>query len=334
MLEAEAVKLLRMEDEIKKEIIGQHDAISKIANAVRRSRAGISDMARPIGSFMFLGPTGVGKTELAKVLARFMFNDDKALVKVDMSEYMEKHAVSKMIGSPPGYVGYEEGGQLTEIIRHRPYAVLLFDEIEKAHPEVFNLMLQILDEGRLTDAKGRIVNFRNAIIIMTSNIGSEFVRQMEHMGFKTSDGEGGQQTSLKEKIKKALEERFRPEFLNRLDEVIIFDPLSASDIEEIVKIQVSEVTGRLLSKEMRLKVWPKAIALLGSEGYNPSYGARPLKRLIQTKILNPVAEYIVSGKAKSGDTISVDAKGKEFKISIEPKRKTSRTTSRKKSKIA
>lgn len=316
MLEEEAQKLLRMEEDLKQRVVGQDEAIVKIANAVKRSRAGIGDEDKPIGSFMFLGPTGVGKTELAKALAEFMFNDEKALIRVDMSEYMERHTVSKFIGSPPGYVGYEEGGQLTEIIRHRPYAVVLFDEVEKAHPEIFNIMLQILDNGRLTDAKGRIVNFKNTIIIMTSNVGSEFVREMEGLGFLKDDSEMAKEEDLKEKIRKSLERRFRPEFLNRLDETIIFNNLSPKDLEYIVDIQLQKVLKRLEDKNMEIIISGEAKRLLGELGFDPHYGARPLKRLIENKILNPIAEHIISGRIKAGNTVKIGANQKEFTIEI------------------
>lgn len=315
MLESEAEKLLRMEEELKKRVVGQDEAIKKIANAVRRSRAGVAYEDRPIGSFMFLGPTGVGKTELARALAEFMFNDEKALIRVDMSEFMERHSVSKFIGAPAGYVGYEEGGQLTEKIRHRPYSVILFDEIEKAHPEVFNIMLQILDNGRLTDSKGRVVNFKNTIIIMTSNIGSEFVRQMEKLGFATEEKREEQaEKELRAKIMSALESRFRPEFLNRLDEIIIFNPLSRKDIEEIVKIQIGLISKRLAEKEIKISVSKEALSFLAKEGYNPNYGARPLKRLIQNKILNPLSEMIIAGKIRPGMEAYVDVKKGEIVV--------------------
>lgn len=321
MLESEMEKLMKMEEVLNKRVIGQSEAVSKVASALRRSRAGISDEDRPIGSFMFLGPTGVGKTELAKALAEFMFNEEKMLIRIDMSEYMERHTVSKIIGSPPGYVGYEEGGQLTELIRHRPYSVVLFDEIEKAHPEVFNIMLQILDNGRLTDAKGRYVNFKNTILIMTSNVGSEYIRQMERLGFTTSEKseEETREEELKSKIKKALEDRFKPEFLNRLDEIIIFNTLSANNLKRIVDIQINLVRKRLDGKNISLDVSEKALSFLAKEGYNPEYGARSLKRLIQNKILNRVAELVISRKAQSGDTIIVDAPNNELAVTVKPK---------------
>ncbi len=332
MLESEAQKLLKMEGALKNRVVGQDEAITKIAQAVRRSRAGISDMERPIGSFMFLGPTGVGKTELARALAQFMFNDEKALVRVDMSEFMEKHAVSKLIGSPPGYVGHEEGGNLTETIRHRPYAVVLFDEIEKAHPEVFNIMLQVLDNGRLTDSKGRHVNFKNTILIMTSNVGSEFVKQMSRIGFSSGTKRESKEEALKEKIYQSLESRFRPEFLNRLDEVIIFNSLKEEDLKSIVKIQIKEVIERLGAKDISLKISPDALTYLSKKGFSAEYGARPLKRLIQSKVLNSVAEYIISGKISAGDAVSVHVHEGELVIEAIPKKKRGRNAVLKKQK--
>lgn len=322
MLEEEAQKLSRMEEVLHRRIIGQEEAIKKIADAIRRSRAGIADEDRPVGSFMFLGPTGVGKTELAKTLAEFLFNDERALIRVDMSEYMERHAVSKFIGSPPGYVGYEEGGQLTEIIRHRPYSVVLFDETEKAHPEVFNIMLQILDNGRLTDAKGRLVNFKNTVVIMTSNIGSEFVHQMETLGFAAGEETNREQETQKElrgKIHKALEQRFRPEFLNRIDEIIIFNTLTPADLAKIVEIQMYSVKERLLRKGITLDIAPEANALLAKLGHDPHYGARPLKRIVQSKILSPLAGFLIGEKIAAGDTVMITVRGED--LQFESKRK-------------
>ncbi|MBI2475966.1 MAG: AAA family ATPase [Candidatus Taylorbacteria bacterium] len=317
MLEEEAAKLSRMEEEIKKRIIGQDEAVRKIADTIKRSRAGISDPNRPIGSFIFLGPTGVGKTELTKALAEFMFNDDKALIRVDMSEFMERHSVSKLIGAPPGYVGHEEGGNLTEMVRHRPYAVILFDEIEKAHPEVFNILLQIFDNGRLTDGKGRSVNFRNAIIIMTSNIGAQFIDKMERIGFATSENKKVDYESAKTKVQAALKDYFRPEFLNRLDDIIVFDILSQEAISKIVEIQVGHVRERLAAKNIGLEVAPEVLAYLAKEGYNPQYGARPLKRIIQNKILTPVASQIIGRTVGEGSTILVGIKeGDQFVFDI------------------
>ncbi len=310
MLESESDKLLRLEEVLAHRVIGQEEAITKVAHAVRRSRAGIQDEDRPIASFMFLGPTGVGKTELARTLAEFLFNDEKALVRVDMSEYMERHTVSRMIGSPPGYVGYEEGGQLTEKIKHRPYSVILFDEIEKAHPEVFNILLQILDNGRLTDAKGRAVNFKNAIVIMTSNIGSEFVQEMARLGFASAAEETREEeeSSLKDKIKKALEKSFRPEFLNRIDEIIIFNSLSREVLERIVAIQLERVRARTHEKGILLRFSPSLTGFLVSQGFDPHYGARPLKRAIQTHLLNPLAQEVIAGSIKAGERITAEVR--------------------------
>ncbi len=320
MLEAERTKLSRMEDVLRNRVVGQDEAIKKIAETVRRNRAGISDPNRPIGSFIFLGPTGVGKTELTKTLAEFMFNDDKALIRVDMSEYMERHSVSKLIGSPPGYVGHDESGQLTEAVRHRPYSVVLFDEIEKAHPEVFNILLQVLDDGRLTDAKGRVVNFRNSVIVLTSNLGSEFIQKMERIGFSdSSDLEDYQYT--KDKVMEALKDNFRPEFLNRIDETIVFDVLSPEAITKIVEIRIAKVIERLKEKEITLTVSAKALKLLGKQGYDPQYGARPLNRLIQTKILNPIATKIISEEVRAGAKVTVDEKDGELVIVNQEKRK-------------
>lgn len=312
MLEEEADKLNRMEDVLKKKIVGQNEAVKKISDTVKRSRAGIADPNRPIGSFLFLGPTGVGKTELTKALAQFMFDDDKALIRVDMSEFMEKHSVSKILGAPPGYVGHEEGGAITEMVRHRPYSVILFDEIEKAHPEVFNVLLQVLDNGRLTDAKGRVVNFRNTVIILTSNIGARYIDRMEKIGFASDSTEKSNYEEAKSKVLEALKDHFRPEFLNRLDDIIVFDILSKEAIAEIVNIQIDIVKDRLAQKEIKLNLTPAVITHLAKEGYSPQYGARPLKRLIQTKILTPIASLMVSKGLSKGGTVSVDMKGQEF----------------------
>lgn len=318
MLEEEQEKLARMEDELGNRVIGQRDAIVKISGAVRRSRAGINDPNRPIGSFLFLGPTGVGKTELTKALAEFMFNDEKALIKVDMSEYMEKHSTSKLIGSPPGYVGYEESGQLTEAVRHRPYAVILFDEIEKAHPEVFNILLQVLDEGRLTDSKGRVVNFKNTIIVMTSNIGSQYIQKMEQIGFSTVEP-GSEYVQVKERVMDALKEYFKPEFLNRLDETIIFDVLSKEEVKKIVRLQITALAKRLLEKDIVLEVAEEAVAHIAEKSFDPRYGARPIKRFMQTTILNQVASLMLTKKFVKGGVaaVTLDRKGD---ITVEAKR--------------
>jgi ATP-dependent Clp protease ATP-binding subunit ClpB len=319
MLEAEAAKLSRMEEDLQKRIVGQNNAVKLIADAVKRSRAGIADPHRPIGSFLFLGPTGVGKTELSRALASFMFDDERALVRVDMSEYMEKHSVSKIIGSPPGYVGYEEGGTVTELVRHRPYSVILLDEIEKAHPEVFNILLQVLDSGHLTDAKGRKVNFKNTIIIMTSNIGAEHIDRMSQFGFSNMHDEESQYNRAKDKVMESLKQFFRPEFLNRLDEVIIFDILSKETIRTIVEMQVEIVRERLLNKEIELTVSIDVLEFLAQQGYDPKFGARPLKRLIQSKILTPVASMMVSEGMLQGGSVSVTIKNGEFSFDIKKK---------------
>ncbi len=311
MLEEEALKLSRMEEFLHKRIVGQDEAVRKISETIKRSRAGISDPNRPIGSFMFLGPTGVGKTELTKALAEFMFDDEKALIRVDMSEYMEKHSVSKLIGAPPGYVGFDEGSTFTETVRHRPYSVVLFDEIEKAHPEVFNVLLQVLDNGRLTDTKGRVVNFKNTVIIMTSNVGAEFIDKMQSIGF-SKGGDAEDYENIKEKVLGSLKDHFRPEFLNRLDETVVFDVLSKEVIKTIVGVQIEQIKKRLGEKEIELVVSDKVLEILGKEGYNPQYGARPLKRLIQTKILNPVANMMIGNKVLSGGTVMVDFKSGDY----------------------
>ncbi len=315
MLEEEREKLEKLEMELKKRVVGQDDAIRRVADVIRRSRAGIGDPSRPIGSFIFLGPTGVGKTELTKALGQFMFNDDNAIIRVDMSEYMERHSVSKLIGSPPGYVGYDEAGQLTEAVRHRPYAVVLFDEVEKAHPEIFNMLLQVIDEGRLTDGKGRVVNFKNAIIVLTSNIGSQFVEKMESIGF-SNNSPIADYGKMKEKVLEALKDHFRPEFLNRLDEIIVFDVLSEVAIKEIVNLRIKVVMERLNTKGISFEITDEALSHLAKAGYDPHYGARPLNRLIQNKILNPIASFIISNSAKKGDTVQVSAKDSELAIDL------------------
>lgn len=314
MLESEIKKLARAEVVLNKRVLGQDNAIKSIANALRRSRAGISEENKPIGSFLFVGPTGVGKTELAKSLAQFMFNDDNALIRMDMSEYMEKHSVSKMIGSPPGYIGHEEGGQLTEKIRRRPYSVILFDEVEKAHPEIFNLLLQILDDGRVTDAKGRIVNFKNTIIIMTSNLGNEVIEEYS-IGF--SDGSDKEQVKIeredemKEKINSVLKDFFKLEFLNRIDEIIVFKALNENVLEQIVDLELIKIGKRLKNKDINIKISEKMKKLLASKGYDITFGARPLKRIMQNLILDELAMKIIEGKVKEGDKIMIDVGQRE-----------------------
>ena len=313
LLENEQEKLSHLEEETHQRFINQEEAVQKVANAIRRARVGLAEENRPLASFMFLGPTGVGKTELAKTLAEILFNNENAIIRVDMSEYSEKHSVARMIGSPPGYVGHEEGGQLTEAVRHRPYSIILFDEIEKAHPEIFNIFLQILDEGRLTDAKGRKVNFKNAIIIMTSNIGNEIVREYD-LGFTDKKDSQISDDEMKERILTRLKDHFRPEFLNRIDEIIVFKSLSLDNILKIVDLQLSRVEKRLALKKIKIKVSAKAKKWLAQNGYNPDYGARPLKRLIQSSILDKIAKEIISGKIKEGETIKVDEVGGEIVI--------------------
>ena len=337
MIEEEAEKLSRMEEELKKRIVGQDEAVKLVSDAVKRSRAGVADPNRPIGSFLLLGPTGVGKTELTKALAEFMFDNEKALVRVDMSEYMERHAVSKIIGSPPGYVGHEEGGALTETVRHRPYSVVLFDEIEKAHPEVFNILLQVLDNGHLTDAKGRVVNFKNTIIILTSNIGAEFIQKMERIGFSAETNEKNLYEDTKGKVMERLKDYFRPEFLNRLDEIIMFNILSPEAVREIVNMQISIVQDRLEQKGIALEISAKVLEHLAKEGYNPQFGARPLKRIIQNKILTTVASLMISQGVGEGGVVAVDMKGNEldFKVKKQGTRKSKgRKTASKKEKMA
>lgn len=329
MLEEEVKKLARMEEVLQKQVIGQDKAVSLVADAIKRSRAGIADPNRPIGSFLFLGPTGVGKTELSRALAEFMFDDPEALLRVDMSEFMEKHAVSKLVGSPPGYVGHDEGGSFTERVRHRPYSVILLDEIEKAHPEVFNILLQVLDSGHLTDAKGRKVNFKNTVIIMTSNIGAEHIDRMSNLGFSLNQDEGTQYENAKDKVLGSLRDFFRPEFLNRLDETVVFDILSPETIESIVKLQIQDVQERLAKKDIKLTITKEVYELLAKEGYDPKFGARPLKRVIQRRILTPVASRMVSEGMLSGGTVRVRVKQNDLEFDI--KKKSVRQSTKKKS---
>ena len=300
LMEGEVEKLLHMEERLHERVIGQDSAVSAVANALRRARAGLSDPHRPIGSFLFLGPTGVGKTELARALAEFMFDDDRAMVRIDMSEYMERHAVARLIGAPPGYVGFEEGGQLTEAVRRRPYSVLLLDEIEKAHPDVFNVLLQLLDDGRLTDGQGRVVNFTNTVVIMTSNIGSQFL------------ADGIDEEIAEERVLGALRDHFRPEFLNRVNEIVVFGRLGREQLAEIVELQVARLRERLEERGVELELTEAAAELLAREGYDPAYGARPLKRLVQRRIENPLAQRILAGEVRDGDRVVVDADGDEL----------------------
>jgi ATP-dependent Clp protease ATP-binding subunit ClpB len=292
--EGERAKLVKMEERLAQRVVGQKEAIVAVSNAVRRARAGLQDENRPIGSFIFLGPTGVGKTELSRALAEFLFDDENAMIRIDMSEYMEKHTVARLIGAPPGYVGYEEGGQLSEAVRRKPYSVILFDEIEKAHQDVFNVLLQVLDDGRITDGQGRTVDFKNSVIIMTSNIGSQFI-----MEESTSEG----RTRL---VMDVLRQHFRPEFLNRIDEIIIFDRLTEDELRRIVEIQLKRLVRRLENQKITLELSDAAKALIASHGYDPVYGARPLKRAIQKDILDPLSMDILEGKFHEGETIKID----------------------------
>ena len=284
-------------------MVGQDDAGRVVSDAVRRSRAGLSDPNRPSGSFLFLGPTGVGKTELCKALAEFLFDSSDAMIRIDMSEFMEKHAVSRLVGAPPGYVGYEEGGYLTEAVRRRPYSVILLDEVEKAHPDVFNILLQVLDDGRLTDGQGRTVDFRNTVIVMTSNLGSQMIQEL------SSDSSPEAYTQMKAAVMGVVQTHFRPEFINRLDDIVVFHPLEKSQIREIAKIQLHGLEKRLGERGLKLALSEAALTLIGNVGFDPVYGARPLKRAVQQQIENPLAQKILSGEFVSGDTIRVDAAG-------------------------
>ncbi|HEX8764794.1 MAG TPA: AAA family ATPase, partial [Candidatus Acidoferrum sp.] len=296
LLEGEAQKLVHMEERLRQRVVGQDDALARVANAVRRSRAGLSDAKRPIGSFIFLGPTGVGKTELARALAEFLFDDEKLMIRIDMSEYMEKHSVSRLIGAPPGYVGYEEGGQLTEQVRRHLYSVILFDEIEKAHPDVFNVLLQILEDGRLTDGKGRTVDFRNTVLVMTSNVGSNAISELA----------GKDPERARKEAMEALRASFRPEFINRIDEIVIFNPLGKEQLGKIVGLLMKNVEKLLGERQITLELKPAAEELLLHEGYDPAYGARPLRRTIQRLIQDPLALQILEGKVLPGDHVIVD----------------------------
>jgi ATP-dependent Clp protease ATP-binding subunit ClpB len=298
MLEGEREKLLHLEEELGKRVVGQEEAIRAVSNAIRRSRDGLADPSRPNGSFLFLGPTGVGKTELCKALAAFLFDTEEAMIRLDMSELMEKHSVARMIGAPPGYVGYDEGGYLTEAVRRRPYAVLLLDEVEKAHPDVFNVLLQVLDDGRLTDGQGRTVDFRNTVIAMTSNLGSDVIQQRA--------GEERYE-EMREAVMEIVGQHFRPEFINRVDDTVVFHPLQRKQIRRIARLQVDILARRLADQDMALEITDEALDLLGNVGFDPVYGARPLKRVIQQRLENPLAQEILAGRFASGDTVHAEA---------------------------
>jgi ATP-dependent Clp protease ATP-binding subunit ClpB len=313
MLESEIQKLIRMEDHLRQRVVGQEEAVAAVANAVRRSRAGLKDPNRPIGSFIFMGPTGVGKTELVRALAEFMFGTEESMVKIDMSEFMERHSVARLIGAPPGYVGYEEGGQLTEAVRRRPYSVVLFDEIEKAHPEVFNVMLQILDDGRLTDSKGRVVDFKNTVIIMTSNVGSQYIHEFQQ-GMKSPE----QEEEMRKKVEEELHRHFRPEFLNRIDDTIVFHALELQHIKRIIEIQLRGMATRLAGRGLSIEISDGAKEHLARAGYDPAFGARPLKRALQREIIDPLALKLLSGEIKTGDTIFVNVHDGKLALELEP----------------
>jgi ATP-dependent Clp protease ATP-binding subunit ClpC len=310
LTEAESQKLIRMEEELHKRVVGQEQAIVAVSKAIRRARAGIKDPKRPAGSFIFLGPSGVGKTELARTLAEFLFGDEDALIQVDMSEYMEKHAVSRLVGSPPGYIGYDEGGQLTEAVRRKPYSVVLLDEIEKAHPDVFNILLQVLEDGKLTDAQGRKVDFRNVIVIMTSNIGAAQITKNQSLGFVPGDPEGGlSYDEMKNRIMGELKKVFRPELLNRIDEVIVFHKLTREEITSVVDMMMRRLRERMVEHEVAIELSASATDLLADRGYDPAMGARPLRRAIQQLIEDPLADFVLGRQLAPGSTIVIDRKG-------------------------
>jgi len=313
MLEGEREKLVKMEERLGQRVIGQEDAIKAVSNAVRRARSGLQDPNRPIGSFIFLGPTGVGKTELARALAEFLFDSEGSMIRIDMSEYMERHSVARLIGAPPGYVGYDEGGQLSEAVRRKPYSVILFDEIEKAHHDVFNVLLQALDDGRLTDGQGRTVDFKNTLIIMTSNIGSPVIQEAYASGPATPK----EQARVEELVRTELKAHFRPEFLNRIDDIIIFHTLEEKQLAKIVDIQLRHVRQRLAGRGLALELDPAAVKYLAKEGYDPQFGARPLKRALQEYLLDPLAMKLLDGEFKAGDRVTATVEGGQLKFKRE-----------------
>ena len=310
LMEGERDKLLRMEDAMHDRVVGQHEAVAAVANAIRRSRAGLADPGKPVGSFLFLGPTGVGKTELCKTLAQFLFDTEDAMVRIDMSEFMEKHSVARLIGAPPGYVGYEEGGYLTEAVRRKPYSVLLLDEVEKAHPDVFNILLQVLDDGRLTDGQGRTVDFRNCVVVMTSNLGSNLIQDL------SSGDEDASYSAIKQAVMEVVRQQFRPEFVNRIDEAVVFHPLAKAQIRQIALIQAQGLIARLAERDLTLEFSDAALDKLADAGFDPVYGARPLKRAITTLVENPLANRILAGEFPAGTTVRADMDGSviDFKV--------------------
>jgi ATP-dependent Clp protease ATP-binding subunit ClpB len=315
LMEGEAQKLLRLEEHLHKRVIGQDEAVTAVSDAVLRARSGLKDPQRPVGSFIFLGPTGVGKTELARALAEFLFDDEQAMVRIDMSEYMEKHSVARLIGAPPGYVGFEEGGQLTEAVRRRPYSVVLFDEIEKAHPDVFNALLQILDDGRLTDGQGRTVDFKNVVVIMTSNVGSQLILSY---GDAVADSRSPQHAQMKEEVLNSLRQQFRPEFLNRIDDIVVFHGLTRENLAEIVQIQLGRLRKRLAERNVELELTPAAVTHFATAGYDPVYGARPLKRLLQREMETQLGRRILAGEIPDRSKVRVDWNGSELTFSTRP----------------
>ncbi|MCH7495435.1 MAG: AAA family ATPase, partial [Candidatus Marinimicrobia bacterium] len=312
MMEGERDKLLHMEERLGRRVIGQPEAIKSVSDAVKRARVGLQEESRPLGSFIFIGSTGVGKTELAKGLAEFLFDDEDAIIRLDMSEYMEKHSVSRLIGAPPGYVGYEEGGQLTEAVRRKPYSVILMDEIEKAHNDVFNVLLQALDDGRMTDGQGRVVNFRNTIFIMTSNLGSSII--VEKSAQLTSENEPEVYKEITAEVQKLLQSTFKPEFLNRIDDIVVFHPLTAESVRKIVKIQLDRISSKISEQGIKFSLGDEALEMLAEKGYDPAYGARPLKRLLQREITDRVANLMLTGEAKAGDELEARVNGSGIEV--------------------
>ncbi len=319
LAEEESDRLLNLEKVLHQRVIGQDEAVLSVSRAIRRARAGLKDPKRPIGSFIFLGPTGVGKTELARALAEAMFGDEEAILRIDMSEYMEKHSTSRLVGAPPGYVGYDEGGQLTEKVRRKPYSVVLFDEVEKAHPEIFNVMLQVLEDGRLTDGKGRTVDFRNTVIIMTSNVGANLIKQNKRLGFAIGDSAQDEYEAMKENVMEELKKTFRPEFLNRIDDVIVFHSLKEEHLQQIVNLMSNQLRKRLQEQQIDFVLTDAAAKYLAGSGFDPTYGARPLRRAIQKHIEDRLSEELLKGNIQRGDTLEIDEKDGKLQVQREEK---------------